>query len=75
VSRARSVPIHLGLDVHKDSISVAILHPDGEALDVERIFHDETSVRRLIARFAEPSRLAEGGGLEQLLCAENSSIP
>jgi len=44
VSRTKR-PIHLGLDVHKDSISVAILHPDSEAVDVERIFHDETSVR------------------------------
>jgi hypothetical protein len=33
VSR-RKGPIHLGLDVHKDSISVAILHPNDEAVDV-----------------------------------------
>src|SRR3990170_5199768 len=44
-------PIHLGLDVHKDSISVAILDPHSEAPEVERIFNDEASVRRLIARF------------------------
>ena len=36
VSRTKR-PIHLGLDVHKDSISVAILHPDSEAVDVEHI--------------------------------------
>lgn len=56
VSRTKR-PIHLGLDVHKDSISVAILHPDSEAVDVERIFHDETSVRRLVGRFQEPRAL------------------
>ena len=56
VSRTKS-PIHLGLDVHKDSISVAILHPNEEAVDVERIFHDETSVRRLVGRFSEPRDL------------------
>ena len=48
---------HLGLDVHRDSISVAILHPRDEAPEVERIFHDETSVRRLIARFPDARAL------------------
>jgi transposase len=48
---------HLGLDVHRDSISVAILCPHDEAPDVERIFHDEPSVRRLIARFPDPKQL------------------
>lgn len=46
--------VHLGLDVHKDSISAAILNPGHESPDVERIFHDEESVRRLIGRFPEP---------------------
>ncbi|HYV01954.1 MAG TPA: transposase [Actinomycetota bacterium] len=49
--------IHLGLDVHKDSISVAVLEPDREAAEVDKIFHDEYSVRRLIARFPEPRNL------------------
>jgi transposase len=48
---------HLGLDVHRDSISVAILDPRDEAPEVERIFHDEPSVRRLIARFPDPRAL------------------
>ena len=48
---------HLGLDVHRDSISVAILGPRDEAPEVERIFHDEPSVRRLIARFPDPHGL------------------
>jgi transposase len=48
--------IHLGMDVHKDSISIGILRPD-DSLDLERIFHDEESVRRFIARMGEPRRL------------------
>jgi transposase len=48
---------HLGMDVHKDSISVGILRPD-DTLDVERIFNDEESVRRLIGRFPDPRTLS-----------------
>jgi hypothetical protein len=48
--------VHLGMDVHKDSISIGILRPD-DSMDVERIFHDEESVRRFIARMGEPRRL------------------
>src|SRR3989441_10745022 len=47
---------HLGMDVHKDSISIGILRPD-DSLDVERIFHDEESVRRFIARMGEARQL------------------
>ena len=47
---------HLGMDVHKDSISLGILRPD-DSMDVERIFHDEESVRRFIARMGEPRHL------------------
>src|SRR5919204_326560 len=50
-------PIHLGLDVHKDTISVGILDPDQQVPDVERITHDEASVRRLVARFPDRARL------------------
>ena len=49
---------HLGMDVHKDSISVGILRPDEESPDVERIFNDEASVRRLLARFADRRTLS-----------------
>jgi transposase len=48
---------HLGMDVHKDSISVGILRPD-DSLDVERMFHDEDSVRKFIGRMGDPRRLA-----------------
>ena len=47
----------VGMDVHKESISVGVLNPGHERPDVERIFNDEESVRRLIARFDEPHRL------------------
>jgi transposase len=45
------------LDVHKDTISVGILDPDQQVPDVERITHDEPSVRRLVARFPNPRLL------------------
>jgi transposase len=48
---------YLGLDVHRDTISVAVLRPDHDAPEVERIAHDEPSVRRLLARFPDPRRL------------------
>src|SRR4051794_12690095 len=56
-SVTQSGPIHLGLDVHKDSISVAVLPSGQESAGVDKIFHDEPSVRRLIARFPDPGRL------------------
>src|SRR3954468_13580643 len=49
-------PIHLGLDVHKDSISVAVLPWGQDTAEVDKIFHDEPSVRRLGARFPDPGR-------------------
>ena len=42
---------YLGLDVHRDTISVAVLGPDREAPTVSRIAHDEPSIRRLVAQF------------------------
>ena len=56
-SVTQSGPIHLGLDVHKDSISVGVLPSGQESAEVDKIFHDEPSVRRLIARFPDPGRL------------------
>jgi transposase len=47
-------PTYLGLDVHKDTISVAILAPDHESPEVDRIPHDEPSVRRLVGRLGDP---------------------
>lgn len=35
----------LGMDVHRDSISVGFLEPAEETPAVERVCHDEASVR------------------------------
>jgi hypothetical protein len=48
-------PVHFGLDVHNDAISVGILDPDQQVPDVERIIHDEVSVRRLVGRLGDPA--------------------
>ncbi len=49
--------IHVGMDVSKDTISVAVLPPDRDVAEVDKIFNDETSVRRLIKRLGRPSSL------------------
>jgi hypothetical protein len=54
-SISRVAPIHLGLDVHKDTISVGILPADQQVPDVEWITHDETSIRRLVGRLGNPA--------------------
>src|SRR4029450_1537452 len=50
-------PIHLGLDVHRDTISVATLLPDRAAGAVEQIPSEEAAVLALLGRFPEPARL------------------
>jgi transposase len=50
-------PIHLGLDVHRDTISVGILEPDQQVPEVDRIPHEEPSVRRLVGRLGDPRML------------------
>jgi hypothetical protein len=49
--------IHLGLDVHRDTISAGILLPDQQIPEVDRIGYNEASVRRLVGRFGEPRML------------------
>jgi transposase len=56
-SVAQLASIHLGLDVHKDTISVGILRPDQQVPDVERISHDDVSIRRLVGRLGDPGML------------------
>ena len=56
-SVSQLAPIHLGLDVHKDTISVGILPTDQQVPDVERITHDEASIRRLVGRLGNPRML------------------
>ena len=45
--------IHLGMDVSKDSIAVAVLSPDRDTAEVDKIFHDADSVRRLVKRLGQ----------------------
>src|SRR6516164_3439267 len=42
------------MDVSKDSISVAVLSPDRDTAEVDKIFHDADSVRRLVKRLGKP---------------------
>ena len=49
--------VFVGLDVHKDTISAAILRPGDDVADVEKISHDEPSVRALIQRLGRPDRV------------------
>ncbi|MGC9671438.1 IS110 family transposase [Planosporangium sp. 12N6] len=50
-------PIHLGMAVAKDAIAVGILARDEQTPVVERIVHDETSIRRLITKFPDRAGL------------------
>ncbi|HTR69449.1 MAG TPA: IS110 family transposase [Mycobacteriales bacterium] len=56
VTRNRE-PIHLGLDVHKDSITVGVLEPDAQAAVMTRLSSDDDAVRRLVGKFADKKRL------------------
>ena len=51
--------VHVGMDVSKDAIAVAVLPPDRDVAEVDKIFddHDHESVRRLIKRLGRPSGL------------------
>ena len=49
--------IHLGMDVSRDSISVALLPPDCDVAEIDKISSDEESVRRLIKRWGRPEGL------------------
>jgi transposase len=54
---AHTGPIHLGLDVHRNTISVATLPPAAASAAVEQIPSDEAAVLAFLGRFAEPARL------------------
>jgi transposase len=45
------------MDTSKDKIAVGILHADDASPDVEMIFNDEASIRRLIKRFPQSKQL------------------
>jgi transposase len=60
VSHRRSNPAttFVGLDVHKNSITSAVLVPGAETPVVDRIFPDEASIKRLISGLGDPGSLA-----------------
>src|SRR4051794_19907059 len=45
------------MDVHKNSISTAVLEPGSSVPLVDKIGSDDEMVRRLIARFDDPARV------------------
>jgi len=47
----------VGLDVHRDSITSAVLTPGTDAPAIDRWFHDEPSVRRFVKSFANPGEV------------------
>ena len=49
--------IHLGMDVSRDSISVAVPAPDSDVAEIDKISSDEESVRRLVKRLGRPAGL------------------
>jgi len=51
---AASKTTWVGLDVHRDSITSAVLSPKSETPVVDRWFHDEPSVRRFISGLGSP---------------------
>jgi hypothetical protein len=53
---SNTTPVFLGLNVHKNTISVGILRPGEEVPDVEKISADEEPVRRLLGRLGNPRR-------------------
>lgn len=78
-------PTFVGLDVHKDSISVALLRPGHDDPDQDRIPNTPEEVRRLVGRWADPAhvrvcyeagpcgyelrRFLEGRGIECVVAA------
>jgi transposase len=49
---------HIGLDVHKDTIAVAVLRPGVTECDERVIPNTPEAVRRLLSRYPDPSSLA-----------------
>ena len=48
----------VGLDVAQDAIAVGVLDGSSESAPrLEKVAHDEVSIRRLVSRLGEPSRL------------------
>ncbi len=54
---ASSKTTWVGLDVHRDSITSAVLSPGRQTPTVDRWFHDEPSVRRFVSGLGTPARV------------------
>jgi transposase len=70
----RATYVHVGMDVHRDWISTGVLRPGSDEVAVDKVFHDEPSVRRLVRQLGDPSRVwacyeagPTGYGLARLL--------
>jgi hypothetical protein len=48
---------HLGLDVHKDTIAVAVLRPGDLSPDERVIANTPEALRKLVARCGDPASL------------------
>jgi len=48
---------HIGLDVHKDTIAVAVLRPGAAECDERTIPNTPEAIRRLLRPYADPSAL------------------
>jgi len=48
---------HIGPDVHKDTIAVAVLRPDTVSFDERVIPNTPEALRRLLKRYPDPSLL------------------
>jgi transposase len=60
VSKPNSASLNttwVGLDVHRNSITSAVLIPGRETPVVDRWFHDEPSVRRFVSGLGSPARV------------------
>jgi hypothetical protein len=49
---------HIGLDVHKEMIAVAVLRPDAGECEERTIANTPEALRRLFARFPDRGRCA-----------------
>jgi hypothetical protein len=72
---ASSAIFWVGLDVHRDSITSAVLAPGKEIPLVDRWFHDEPSVRRFVAGLGSPGQLSGGGPGVGSPTKEVSTVP
>lgn len=48
---------YVGLDVHQDSISVALMRPDAQHPDEDQIANTPEAIRRLVRRWKDPGRV------------------